>query len=84
MKIYKNPWVSRPCYFVATGTARYAKMEAAKLEGITVTLWDGEWLLRKSQMYVKSLNKMPIVGEISKAELESTVIASILGKAEVE
>lgn len=84
MKIYKNPWVSRPCYFVATGTARSAKMEAAKRDGITVTLWNGEWLLRKSQMYVKSLHEMPVVGEISKAELESTVIASILGKVEVE
>lgn len=84
MKIYRNPWVSRPCYFVQTGTARSAKMEAAKCNGITVTLWNGEWLLRKSQMYVKSLHEMPVVGEISKAELESTVIASILGKVEVE
>lgn len=84
MKIYKKPSVSRACYFVSTGTARSAKMEAAKCDGITVTLWNGEWLLRKSQMYVKSLHEMPVVGEISKAELESTVIASILGKVEVE
>ena len=84
MKIYKNPWVSRPHYFVPTGPARSAKMESAKCNGITVTLWNGEWMLEKSQMYVKSLDKMPVVGEISKAELESTVIASILGRAELE
>ena len=84
MKIYKNLWVSRPCYFVPTGTARSAKMEAAKRDGITVTLWNGEWMLKKSQMYAKSLDEMPVVGEISKAELESTVIASILGRVEVE
>jgi hypothetical protein len=59
-------------------------MESAKCNGITVTLWNGEWMLEKSQMYVKSLDKMPVVGEISKAELESTVIASILGRAELE
>lgn len=80
MKIYRNPWVSRHCYFVPTGTARSANMEAAKRDGITVTLWNGEWMLRKSQMYVKTLDEMPVVGEISKTELESTVIASILGK----
>lgn len=84
MKIYRNPWVSRPCYFVPTGTARSAKMEPAKRAGITVTLWNGEWLLRTSQMYVKDISEMPVVGEISKAELESTIIARILGRTEAE
>ena len=29
MRIYKNPWVTRESYFVKTGTAKPAKMEAA-------------------------------------------------------
>lgn len=33
MKIYKNPWVTRESYFVKTGAAKLAKMEAAKSSG---------------------------------------------------
>lgn len=36
MKIYKNPWVTRESYFVKTGAARSAKMEAAKSTGYFV------------------------------------------------
>ena len=48
MKIYKNPWVTRESYFVKTGAARSAKMEAAKSTGYSVDFWDGKWKVRKA------------------------------------
>ncbi len=36
MKIYKNPWVTRESYFVKTGTAKSAKMEAVKSSGYSM------------------------------------------------
>lgn len=33
MKVYKNPWVTRESYFVKTGVAKSATMEAAKSSG---------------------------------------------------
>lgn len=36
MKIYKNPWVTRESYFVKTGTAKSAKMEASKSSGYSI------------------------------------------------
>jgi hypothetical protein len=36
MKIYKNPWVSRESYFVRTGAAKSARMEAYKSTGYSV------------------------------------------------
>lgn len=40
MKIYKNPWVTRESYFVKTGTAKSAKMEASKSSGYSIALRD--------------------------------------------
>ena len=41
MKIYKNPWVTRESYFVKTGTAKSATMEAAKSSGYSIDFCEG-------------------------------------------
>lgn len=63
MKIYKNPWVTRESYFVKTGAARSAKMEAAKSTGYSIDFWDGRWKVRKATYYNKSFAEMPVVCE---------------------
>lgn len=81
MKIYKSPWVSRESYFVKTGAARSAKMEAAKSTGYSVDFWDGKWKVRKATYYNKSLAEMPVVcenrvsiqGVINKAVLDAVL-----------
>lgn len=75
MKIYKNPWVTRESYFVKTGAARSAKMEAAKSTGYSVDLWDGKWKVRKATYYNKSLAEMPVVCE------NKVSIQAVIGKA---
>lgn len=63
MKIYKNPWVTRESYFVKTGTAKSAKMEAAKSSGYSIDFWDGKWVVSKTAYYNKDLSEMPVVCE---------------------
>lgn len=63
MKIYKNPWVTRESYFVKTGAAKSAKMEAAKSNGYSIDFWDGKWVVSKTAYYNKSLSEMPVVCE---------------------
>ena len=63
MKIYKNPWVTRESYFVKTGTAKSAKMEAAKSSGYSIDFLDGKWVVRKTAYYNKDLSEMPVVCE---------------------
>ena len=75
MKIYKNPWVSRESYFIKTGAARSAKMEAAKSTGYSVDFWDGKWKVRKATYYNKSLDEMPVVCE------NKVSIQAVIGKA---
>jgi hypothetical protein len=75
MKIYKNPWVSRESYFVKTGAAKSAKMEAAKSTGYSVDFWDGKWKVRKATYYNKSLAEMPVVCE------NKVSIQAVIGKA---
>ena len=75
MKIYKNPWVTRESYFVKTGAARSAKMEAAKSTGYSVDFWDGKWKVRKATYYNKSLDEMPVVCE------NKVSIQAVIGKA---
>lgn len=75
MKIYKNPWVTRESYFVKTGAARSAKMEAAKSTGYSVDFWDGKWKVRKATYYNKSLAEMPVVCE------NKVSIQAVIGKA---
>lgn len=75
MKIYKNPWVTRESYFVKTGAARSAKMEAAKSTGYSVDFWDGKWKVRKATYYNKTLAEMPVVCE------NKVSIQAVIGKA---
>lgn len=42
MKVYKNPFVSRECYFVKTGKGHSYKMEASKSKGYIVEFIDGK------------------------------------------
>lgn len=78
MKIYKNPFVSRPCYFVKTGVARSAKMEASKSTGYQVQFWDGKWEVTKAEYYDYSLkNEMPVVAE-TKTSIKSVIDRAVL------
>ena len=77
MKIYKNPWVTRESYFVKTGAARSAKMEAAKSTGYFVDFWDGKWKVRKATYYNKSLDEMPVVCE-NKVSIQAVIEKAVL------
>lgn len=81
MKIYKNPWVTRESYFVKTGTAKSAKMEAAKSSGYSIDFWDGKWIVRKTTYYNKSLSEMPVVCENRyslQARIDKAIVDTIL------
>ena len=52
--------MTRESYFVKTGTAKSAKMEAAKSNGYSIDFWDGKWVVRKTAYYNKSLSEMPV------------------------
>lgn len=77
MKIYKNPWVMRENYFVKTGVAKSAKMEAKKSSGYSIEFWEGEWIVRKLTMYDRSLTEMPVVFE-NRVALQSYIDKAIL------
>ena len=78
MKIYKNPFVSRDCYFVKTGKAYTHKMEATASKGYQVQFWDGKWEVKEAQYYDFSLrNEMPIVAE-NKISIQSVIERAIL------
>ena len=77
MKIYKNPWVTRESYFVKTGTAKSAKMEASKSSGYSIDFLDGKWVVRKTAYYNKSLSEMPVVLE-NKCSLQARIDRAIV------
>lgn len=77
MKVYKNPWRSQESYFVKTGVAKSAKMEAAKSIGYSIDFWEGEWIVRKATFYDKSLAEMPVVFE-NRVALQSYIDEAIL------
>ena len=77
MKIYKNPWVTRESYFVKTGTAKSAKMEASKSSGYSIDFWDGKWVVRKTAYYNKSLSEMPVVIE-NRTNIQAIIDRAIL------
>lgn len=78
MKIYKNPFVSRECYFVKTGKAYSGKMEATKSEGYQVQFWDGKWEVKKVQYYDFSLrDELPIIAE-NRVSIQSVIEKAIL------
>ena len=85
MKIYKNPWVTRESYFVKTGAAKSAKMEAAKSNGYSIDFWDGKWVVRKTAYYNKSLSEMPVVCENKyslQALIDKAIVDAVLGFVE--
>lgn len=51
MKIYRNPFVSYPCYFVKTGEGWSEKAEASKSKGYCVEQHDGKWTCRNGCYY---------------------------------
>lgn len=77
MKIYKNPWVTQESYFVKTGTAKSAKMEASKSSGYSIDFWDGKWVVRKTAYYNKSLSEMPVVIE-NRTNIQTIIDRAIL------
>ena len=78
MKIYKNPFVSRECYFVKTGKAYSGRMEAPKSKGYQVQFWNGEWIVREAQYYDSSLrDDFPIVAK-NNISIKSVIEQAIL------
>lgn len=64
MIVYKKPFVSRESYFVVTGVAQSAKMEASKSKGYAIDFIDGKWEVREACYYNYSLrSEMLMVGE---------------------
>ena len=61
MKVYKNPFVSYPCYFVKTGAGWSARGEASKSKGYDVELHNGKWTCRDGCYYNDSAQKTPAV-----------------------
>lgn len=86
MKIYKNPWVTRESYFVKTGAAKSAKMEAAKSTGYSIDFCDGNWVVSKKAYYNKSLSEMPVVCENRcslQARIDKAIVDMVLGFVEL-
>lgn len=86
MKIYKNPWVTRESYFVKTGTAKSAKMEAAKSSGYSIDFWEGKWVVSKTAYYNKFLSEMPVVCENRcglQERIDKVIVDTVLGFVEV-
>lgn len=76
MKIYKNPFVSRLCYFVNTGKAFSYTGEPSKSKGYQVQFLDGKWEVKEVCYYDFSLrDDMPVIAE------NNTSIQSIIEKA---
>ena len=64
MKVYKNPFVSRPYYFVPAGVARTVGCGASAKTGYAVEFWDGKWVVNKASFYDCDLKKeLPVVAE---------------------
>ena len=85
MKIYKNPFVSRECYFVKTGKAYSGGTEPTKSKGYQVQFWDGKWIVREAQYYDYLLRDgFPIVAENNisiKSVIEQAILDAVLGLA---
>lgn len=86
MKIYKNPWVTRESYFVETGVAKSAKMEAAKSSGYSIDFWEGKWVVSKTAYYNKSLSEMPVICENRcslQEQINKAIVDTVLGFVDV-
>ena len=77
MKIYQNSWVSQESYFVKTGAAKSAKMEAAKSSGYSIEFLEGKWVVRRAVYYDRGLRDMPVICE-NRCSLQSCINKAIL------
>ena len=78
MKVYKNPFVSRECYFVKTCKGHSYKMEASKSKGYIVEFIDGKWEVREGCYYDNSLrNEMPVIAE-NKVSIKSIIDRAVV------
>ena len=74
MKIYKNPFVKREHYFVATEKTTISKVNAHK--GYIVEFLDGSWRVGKGIYYDFTLDKeFPLIAE------DRTSINTVIEKA---
>ena len=82
MNVYKNPFVSRECYFIKTGKGYSYKMEASKSKGYIVEFIDGKWKVRDGCYYDISLRSgMPVIAENTvsiKSVIDRAVINEVL------
>lgn len=82
MKIYKNPFVKRECYFVKTGKARTGKAEATASKGYQVQFWNGKWEVKEVSYYDFSLrDELPVVAENNvsiKSVIENAILKAVL------
>lgn len=75
MKIYQNPYVNRPCYFIKeVSDSKFAR-------GHQVTLWQGEWKVGRAEYYKKDIKDFPVVGTINLNKvIKEAVLESIKGE----
>lgn len=78
MKIYKNPFVSRESYFVKTGKAHSAKMEASKSEGYSVDFFNGKWEVEKVRYYDSTIRNDLILVAENNVSIQSVINRAIL------
>jgi hypothetical protein len=82
MKVYKNPFVSYPCYFVKTGAGWSARGEASKIKGYDVELHNGKWTCRDGCYYDDTIkHELILVGENRKSIhsiIKEAVICAVL------
>lgn len=83
MKIYRNPFVSYPCYFVKTGAGWSGRAEASKSKGYCVEQHDGKWTCRNGCYYDDTIrNELILVAENRESihkVIEKAVIDAVLG-----
>ena len=82
MKIYRNPFVSYPCYFVKTGAGWSGRAEASKSKGYCVEQHDGKWICRNGGYYDDTIkNELILVAENRESihkVIENAVIDTVL------
>ena len=91
MKVYKNPFVSRECYFVKTGKGHSYKIEASKSKGYIVEFIGGKWEIRegcyydfylKNELTVIAENKVSIKSVIDRAVINA--VLDLVGETKME
>lgn len=79
MKIYRNPWVSRTCYFIKTGKASSFKNELSKSKGYIVErdVQSGGFKVEQGTFYDCDLKEMPLVAE-TKTSIQRIIDEAII------